>query len=51
MRVEPVDPRLDNEWETDPTVNYRVVRWLERFIQECEPTLGEVGPAVAALAG
>ena len=27
------------------------VRWLERFIEECEPTLGEVGLVVAALAG
>lgn len=27
------------------------VRWLERYIQECEPTLGEVGLVVAALAG
>jgi hypothetical protein len=27
------------------------VRWLERFIQEREPTLGEVGLAVGALAG
>ena len=28
VRVEPVDPRLDTEWETDPTVNYRVIFWI-----------------------
>jgi hypothetical protein len=27
------------------------VRWLERFIEEREPTLGDVGLVVAALAG
>jgi hypothetical protein len=27
------------------------VRWLERFIQEREPTLGDVGLVAAALAG
>jgi len=28
VRVEPVDPRLDAEWESDPTVNYRVIFWV-----------------------
>lgn len=28
MRAEPVDPRTDAEWGTDPTVNYRVIFWL-----------------------
>jgi hypothetical protein len=27
------------------------VRWLERFIQERQPALGDVGLVVAALAG
>jgi hypothetical protein len=25
------------------------VRWLERYLQECEPTLAQVGLAVSAL--
>ena len=28
VRAEPVDPRTDAEWGTDPTVNYRVIFWL-----------------------
>jgi hypothetical protein len=28
VRVEPVDRRFDNEWGTDPTVNYRVIFWI-----------------------
>jgi hypothetical protein len=28
VRAEPVDPRMDSEWGTDPTVNYRVIFWI-----------------------
>jgi len=28
VRAEPVDPRLDAEWESDPTINYRVIFWV-----------------------
>ena len=28
MRAEPVDPRTDAEWGSDPTVNYRVIFWV-----------------------
>jgi hypothetical protein len=28
VRSEPVDPRLDAEWESDPIVNYRVIFWV-----------------------
>lgn len=27
------------------------VRWLERYLQECEPTLAQAGLAVSALSG
>lgn len=28
MRAEPVDPRLDADWESGPAVDYRVIFWL-----------------------
>jgi hypothetical protein len=43
VRAEQVDPRMEGEWETDPTVNYRASSGLHKVNDDRPPICATCG--------